>query len=151
VFVVMDEFIASFSTLVRVRTQGNVYFFGGGLFGTGQKPEKHAEEATRFGLKLLTSAETIHRKVGFKVDFKFGLNTGGPLVAGVIGRNRPAFQLIGPPADLAEALMRTGDVNQLHLTRSVYELIYSHNFHVTERGEVKINGGRILRTYAVTA
>jgi class 3 adenylate cyclase len=141
--------MASFSTLVRVRTQGNVYFFGGGLFGTGQKPEKHAEEATRFGLKLITSAGTISSKVGFKVDFKIGLNTGGPLVAGVISRNRPAFQLIATPAELAEALMRTGDIGHLHVTRSVYELIYSHNFHVTERGEVKVQGGRTLRTYSV--
>jgi PAS domain-containing protein len=149
VFAIMDEFIGSFSTLVRVRTQGNIYVFGGGLFGTGQKPEKHAEEATRYGLKLITSAEEISRKGGFTVDFKIGLSIGGPLVAGVIGRNRPAFQLMGPPANLAEALMKTGEPNQLHVTRSVYELIYSHNFHVTERGEVKIQGGKTLRTYTV--
>jgi PAS domain-containing protein/class 3 adenylate cyclase len=149
VFAIMDEVISAFPTLDKIRTEGNMYVFAGGMFGSGQKPEKQAEEATRFGLKLIGTAAKGAAEIGFHVDFRMGLNTGGPLVAGVMNQHRPAFQLIGPAADISEALMRTGDLNQVHFTRSVYELIYSHNFKVTERGDVKLRGGRTLRTYVI--
>jgi class 3 adenylate cyclase len=149
VFTIMDDVISAFPTLDKIRTEGSMYIFAGGMFGSGQKPEKQAEEATKFGLKLITTAAKGAAQVGFNVDFRIGLNTGGPLVAGVMNRKRPAFQLIGPAANLAEALMRTGELNQVHLTRPVYEMIYSHNFKVTERGDVKLPGGRTIPTYVV--
>jgi hypothetical protein len=145
----MDKYLEAFPQLTKVRTTAGVYVYAGDIFGMTNKPEKHAEEATRFGLKLISSALQISLDVGFNVGFMIGLNTGGPLVAGVMNQKRPAFQLIGLADDLAEELLLTGVPMQMHVTRSVYELVYAHNFRVTERGDVKIRDGKTLRTYVI--
>jgi class 3 adenylate cyclase len=146
VFQRFDTALAGFRLLAKVRTVGNVYIFAGGLFGIVNKPEKHAEEAVRFALKLI---QDVQEGRGEAFELMIGMNTGGPLVAGVAALEKPTFQLIGPPFEIAEELMRAGISMQIHITRSVYELVYAHNFHVTERGEVKIGGGRTLPTYVI--
>lgn len=88
-------------------------------------------------------------KVGSEIEFKIGLSTGGPLIAGVIGLNKPTFHLIGPTVDLAQIMKTLGVLNQVQITRAVYELIYAHNFHITERGDIDTGGGKILRTYVI--
>jgi class 3 adenylate cyclase len=149
VYMAFDCFMEDYHLLAKVRTAGNVYVYAGGLFGSVNKPEKHAEEATRFALQLIQEIETIAAKAGEPLELTMGLNTGGPLAAGVVGLNRPAFQLIGPPFEIAEQLMLFGIPMQLQITRSVYELIYAHNFRVTERGEIKVQFDRMLATYVI--
>ncbi|KAK8860256.1 hypothetical protein M9Y10_011921 [Tritrichomonas musculus] len=149
VFVQLDEMLKDFPQLTKIRTNSYTYEYAGGLFGSVNKPDKHAEEATRFALKVISSARQIGAKVGFEVEFKIGLSTGGPLVAGVIGLTKPNFHLIGPTVDLAQRMKSSGVFNQVQVTRAVYELIYAYNFHVTERGDIDTGGGKILRTYVI--
>jgi class 3 adenylate cyclase len=133
-----------------VNVLANEYLFAGGVFTVTNKPEKHAEEATRFGLKILTHLEDIAASVNTEVSILIGINTGGPLVAGVMNSRRPLFQLLGLPVQLARGLAQTGVSGQLHVTRSVYELVYSHNFRVLERGDTKLAGGESVHTYLIT-
>jgi class 3 adenylate cyclase len=150
VFTIIDEIVTTFPRISKLWTTQNMYVFAGGIFGTANKSEKHAEEATNFGLKLIGSRTEIYEKTGLQVSFMIGLNTGGPLVAGVVSRNRPAFQLIGAPVDLAEDLVLTGIQNELHVTRSVYELVSSHNSRVVEGGDVKVRGGKTIPSSVIT-
>jgi class 3 adenylate cyclase len=149
VFGAFDRILTRYPLLARIRTIGNVYIFAGSVFGSVNKPEKHAEEATRFALKLITDVAEIEAEVGSGIELTIGLNTGGPLVAGVPAISRPTFQLIGPPFEIAEQLMKYGDPMHVHVTRSVYELVYAHNFRIRDCGEVKVDGNRMLPTYLI--
>jgi PAS domain-containing protein/class 3 adenylate cyclase len=149
VFEEFDRLREPFKLLAKVRTVRNIYVFAGGLLSSVNKPDKHAEEATRFCLALIERAPQIEAKAGFGVEFTIGLNTAGPLVAGVASLSHPIFQLIGPAFEIAEQLMKTAIPMQIHVTRAVYELIYPHNFRCTDRGEVKVEGDRALATYSV--
>lgn len=71
------------------------------------------------------------------------------IIAGVMNINRPNFQIIGPVMELSEQMKATGVINQVHITRAVYELIFSSGFKVTERGETKLRRGDTLTTYLV--
>jgi hypothetical protein len=149
-FNLFDEWMAPFSQLTMVSVLANEYIFAGGVFTATNKPEKHAEEATRFGLKILGHGEDIKASVGSDVSILIGINTGGPLVAGVMNARSPLFQLLGTPVYLARCLAETGVSGQIHVTRSVYELVYSHNFRVTERGDTKVKGGQSVHSYLIT-
>jgi class 3 adenylate cyclase len=98
---------------------------------------------------VIDSIESIEAVAGGGVEILVGLNTGGPLAAGVIGVDLPTFQIVGAPYEIAEQLMIFGVPMQIHITRSVYELIYAHRFRVTDRGEVKVEDGRTLATYVI--
>jgi hypothetical protein len=60
------------------------------------------------------------------------------------------FNLIGEAIDTAKEMAMTAIKGQLHVTRAVYELVYRHNFTVTERGDVKLSGGKVRHTYLLT-
>ena len=149
VFSILDEMMKEFPQLTKIRTFSHTYEYACGLFGSVNKPDKHAEIATRFALKIISSVKEIEDSIGHDVSFTIGLNTGGPLVAGVISLQNPTFHLIGPTAELAQRLKSTGIKNQIHVTRAVYELVYAYNFHVTERGDIDVGGGKVLRTYVI--
>jgi PAS domain-containing protein len=149
-FVLFDEWMTPFTQLSRVSVLSNEYIFAGGVFTMANKPEKHAEEATRFALKIISSRSEVEAAVGPGVTLLVGLNTGGPLVGGVMCVERPIFLLFGTALETAKALAETGVADQLHVTRSVYELVYSHNFRVTERGDIKLRHGGSVHTYVIT-
>lgn len=101
-------------------------------------------------MKVISSSKQISEKIGTEIEFKVGINTGGPLVAGVISLSRPTFHLIGQTVDLAQRMKRTSPLNQVHITRAVYELIYAYNFHVIDRGDIDTGGGKVFRTYIIS-
>ncbi|OHT17637.1 hypothetical protein TRFO_00909 [Tritrichomonas foetus] len=149
VFQIFDEQMKGFALLNKVRTMLNVYSYAGGLFATQNKPEKHAEEATRFALTLLTIQPQIEEKMKRRVSMTIGLNSGGPVVAGLLSINRPSFQLIGNVLKTSLFLVTSGMPGQVHISRNAYELIYAYNFNVIERGDIELVNGETLRTYFV--
>jgi class 3 adenylate cyclase len=94
--------------------------------------------------------DEIHKTVGPDVSLLIGINTGGSLVGGIMNARRPLFQLLGTAVELARALAETRVSGQLHMIRSVYEHVYSHNFKVTERGDTKLRGGKSVHSYLIT-
>jgi PAS domain-containing protein len=150
-FLVFDRLIEPFQQLTKVSVLSNEYVYAGGIFTATNRPDKHGEEAVRFALKILNSREEIEAVTPPGATLLIGLNTGGPLIAGVMSAERPGFQLLGVPVELARFLALAGEARQLHVTRSVYELVYSHNFKVTERGDLPLPGGKSVHTYVITA
>lgn len=149
VFNKFDEVISRFTWLTKVRTFTRTYEFAGGLLTSVNKPEKHAEESISFCLKLLEIKEELEQSIGHKIDISSGLNTGGPLVGGILNINRPNFQLLGNDVEIAQQLKSRAKPSEIQITRSVYELIYAYNFNVQEITEIKFRD-KPIRTYLVT-
>jgi PAS domain-containing protein len=145
-FALFDKWMKPYGQLTKVRIRAKKYIYAGGLFTTTNKPEKHAEEAARFALKIIASRDEIEEAMGPETSVMIGIHTGGPLIGGVLNAERPLFHLLGIPQELATQLAETAVRGQLHVTRAVYELIYSHNFKVTDRGDVKMQDGRFVHT-----
>lgn len=149
VFEELDKIILKYDLLCKVRTFGNTYIYAGGLFTQINKPEKHADQAVRFAIQILNEKKEMSKKFGVEIEMTVGVHTGGPIVAGVMNIKRPSFQIIGSVMELAEQMKTTGIEGQVQITRSVYELIFSSGFKVTERGETKVRGDNSLTTYLV--
>jgi class 3 adenylate cyclase len=64
--------------------------------------------------------------------------------------HRTLFQLLGTAVRIARGVAEKGVSGQVHVTRAVYELIYSHNFRVIEKGDTKLKGGDSIHTYLIT-
>jgi class 3 adenylate cyclase len=137
-----DAWMVAFPQLCRISVLATEYVFAGGVFTMTNKPDKHAEEATRFALK-------IRDTVGYGVTLLIGVNIDGPLIGGVMNVQKPAFQLIGSAVELARGLAETAVAGQIYVTRSVYEPIYSHNFRVTDRGDINLRNGKCVHTYVI--
>lgn len=150
VFQEFDKIIKDYDLLCKARTFAHTYTYTGGLFSQMNKPDKHADQVVRFAIQLLKKVPELSKKLGVDIELTIGVHTGGPVIAGVMSLKRPNFQLIGPVMEYAAQMKATGVPGQVHITRAVYELIFSSGFKVTERGETKIRGGNTLTTYLVT-
>ena len=149
IFQMFDNEIKSFDLLCKTRTFIDTYSFAGGLFTNGNKAEHHSEEAVLFALKLIRMESVFSDKVGTQIHFQIGIHTGGPVVAGIMNLSKPAFQVIGSVNEIATQLRSKGMADKIHISRSVYELIFSNGFHIQERGEVELRRGNSMATYYV--
>ena len=82
------------------------------------------------------------------LQIRVGINTGGPIVAGVLGIGKPTFEILGPAINMAQQMEHHGVPMQVHVSRSVYELIYGDAFTIKERGQIEVKNGSVI-TYLV--
>jgi class 3 adenylate cyclase len=102
-----------------------------------------------FGLDAIKSVETLNEMLSQTLKIRVGVNTGGPIVAGVLGIGKPTFEIIGPPINMAQQMEHHGVPMLVHISRAVYELIYGDSFQVKERGPVELKNGTVI-TYLVS-
>jgi class 3 adenylate cyclase len=80
---------------------------------------------------------------------RVGVNTGGPIVAGVLGIEKPTFDILGPAICLAAAMEHHGVPMCVHIPQHCYDLIYNANLIFQERGDIEVKGIP-YRTYLVS-
>ena len=146
----IDSIIKDFDLLCKVRSCGDKYIFAGGLFSRMAKPERHADQAIQFSLKVIEALINFDKKFQYELVARVGIHTGGPVIAGIMSASRPNFQIIGPVLEVASQIASQSLQNQIHITRSVYELIYSYGFRVHEKGETMTRSGNVISTYLIT-
>jgi class 3 adenylate cyclase len=104
-----------------------------------------------FGPDSLGSINALNQELGERLQIRVGVNTGGPIAAGVLGggSGKPTFEIIGPAINMAQQMEHHGLPMVVHVSRNVYELIYGDQFVVKERGTVDVKGGMVV-TYIVS-
>ncbi|KAK8886126.1 hypothetical protein M9Y10_041586 [Tritrichomonas musculus] len=136
-------------TMTKIKCIGDCYMAAGGVFAEVNQPAEHAKEVVTFGLDSLDCVTELNAELGEKLQIRVGINTGGPIVAGVLGIGKPTFEIIGPAINMAQQMEHHGVPMQVHVSRSVYELIYGDTFVIKERGVVEVKGGSVV-TYLVS-
>ena len=63
----------------------------GGIFAEVNQPEIHAREAVEFGLDSIQAVKDIDQEFHLDRRIRVGVNMGGPIVAGVLGTEKPSF------------------------------------------------------------
>ncbi|EAX91142.1 TB2/DP1, HVA22 family protein [Trichomonas vaginalis G3] len=143
-----DELMKQFSTLNKLKTFAGQYIYTGGLFMSINKPEKHAEESVKFVVELLKALPSLKQALEADFSLKIGIHTGGPVIAGVLSPDFPSFQILGNVDKFAEKMTKVCELDKVRVTRSVYELIFSAGFRITENEPMKI-GTETVQSYTI--
>ena len=86
----------------KIKTIGDAYMAVGGM--SMEKDRKdHAQQAAGFALALQACVARVSTKLHYDLNIRVGLHV-GPVVAGVIGMKRPAFDCWGDAVNLASRL-----------------------------------------------
>jgi class 3 adenylate cyclase len=143
----LDAIIASLRMMTKVKTYGDCYLAVGGLFAESHHSElTHAVEGVTFGLRAIAATEKINteREIDFKL--RVGGHIGGPIVAGVFGIAKPAFEIFGATVNIAKTMEQIGIPMSVVVSRQVYERLYG-TFKMRENlTEV---GGETVESYVV--
>jgi len=143
-----DAICASKPTMTKVKCIGDCYMAAGGVFMEVNQPSEHAREVCEFGIGAIRAVEKVDEELGLERRIRVGINTGGPLVGGVIGSGKPTFEIIGPTINMAQQMEHHGVPMQVHISRATYELVYGGSFKIKERGQVEIKQGNVV-TYLI--
>ena len=121
----LNEIFSAFDLLVgklgldKIKTIGDAYMVAGGI--SFPRPD-HAEAIAQLAINMQDEIERLNQQYGISVRLRIGICS-GPVVAGVIGRWRFAFDLWGETVNLACRLESTGEAGKIQIAESTYELL----------------------------
>jgi class 3 adenylate cyclase len=123
----------------KIKTIGDAYMAAAGL----PKPcADHAQRCVRAGLRMLDYLELRNRTAAFKWALRVGIHS-GPVVTGVVGKRKYAFDVWGDTVNVASRMESAGEPGRVNVSAYTYDLIRTE-FECEYRGKVDEKGkGRI--------
>jgi len=141
VFSVFDE-LAQRHDAEKIKTIGDAYMVALGL------PEgraDHVEAAARLALALIEAMKGFSSRKGFPLSLRVGMHC-GPVVAGVIGREKFAYDVWGHTVNVASRLESHGQPGRIHVSENVFQRL-SGQFRFEDRGRITLKGAGEAQTY----
>jgi len=129
----------------KIKTIGDAYMAAAGL----PKPcADHAHRCVRAGLRMLDYLEQRNRKTAFKWSLRVGVHS-GPVVAGVVGKRKYAFDIWGDSVNVASRMESAGEAGRVNVSAYTYDLVRDE-FACEYRGKVSAKGKGEIDMYFVT-
>jgi len=141
VFSMFDDLVDKYG-LEKIKTIGDAYMVAAGL---PVYSEYHAEAAADFALDMMRTLCGFTDREGKKLRVRVGIHS-GPIVAGVIGKKKFAYDLWGDSVNTAARMESHGLPGEIQVTQATYELL-KDKFDFEERGIIHIKGKGNMQTY----
>jgi len=149
VFAAFDNCAAKTPLLTKIKLIGDVYMAAANLFTPDESPQVHASPTVQFGLASLAALEEVNGQLDSSLVVRIGVNSGGPLIAGVLGTDKPVFDIIGDPINVASRLQSTCIPGTVQVSQATYDAISGGNFSIEKRGEIFLKGKGKQMAYVV--
>jgi adenylate cyclase len=152
VVTMLDELFTAFDHLAakhgveKIKTIGDAYMAAAGL--PDPRPD-HAAAALALARDMLHTARTHRGPHGQPLRLRIGINT-GPVVAGVIGRQRLIYDLWGDAVNMASRMESTGVTGYIQVTQAVRDQLADH-YRFQVRDLVAVKGKGMTHTYTLSA
>jgi len=129
----------------KIKTIGDNYFAVAGLQSEGSKA---AIDLINMAKDMIISIKDIDNRVrALNVALRIGIHT-GPIVAGVIGKNKFAYDLWGATVNKASRMESTGKKNKIQISSETYDIV-KNNFEISEVRKVIVKGLGDISTYII--
>jgi len=139
----LNEIFSAFDTLAekrgleKIKTIGDAYMIAGGI--PTPRPD-HAESIGDLALDMQEEIKRFNGRYDSSIRIRIGINT-GPVVAGVIGRKKFAYDLWGDTVNVASRLESLGEAGGIQVSESTHALLKDlHRFEKKQPIEIKGRG-----------
>lgn len=139
-FMAFDE-LADEWGLEKIKTIGDAYMLAGGLHAQ----RDHTLAVAHMALAMQGEARRQRAAAGFALALRIGIAT-GPVVAGVIGRSKFAYDMWGDTVNMASRMESTGTAESIQVSDTAYERL-REDFRFQRREHVMVKGKGEVTTY----
>jgi adenylate cyclase len=131
--------------LEKIKTNGDSYMVVGGV----PLPRSgHLQAMANMALDVLAGTHQFSRNDSKPFQLRLGIHC-GPVVAGVLGTKKFAYDLWGETVNIASRMESQGVPNAIQVTQDVYARL-RESFLFQPRGEITIKGKGNMKTYLLT-
>ncbi|XP_073933857.1 adenylate cyclase type 2 isoform X3 [Castor canadensis] len=161
----LNEIIADFDDLLskpkfsgveKIKTIGSTYMAATGLSAVpsqehAQEPERqymHIGTMVEFAFALVAKLDAINKHSFNDFKLRVGINH-GPVIAGVIGAQKPQYDIWGNTVNVASRMDSTGVLDKIQVTEETSLILQTLGYTCTCRGIINVKGKGDLKTYFV--
>jgi predicted ATPase/class 3 adenylate cyclase len=143
-FTKFDEIISRYK-MEKIKTIGDAYLCVSGL----PDPKNHsAINVVDAAMEIIEAMKTFRINANDSYfDIRIGIHT-GPLVAGVVGDKKFAFDIWGDTVNTASRMEQNSEANKINISRTTYELV-KEKYHCTYRGKKAAKNKGMIEMYFV--
>ncbi|XP_012533479.1 adenylate cyclase type 2 isoform X2 [Monomorium pharaonis] len=146
-----------FSGIEKIKTIGSTYMLASGLSpgkedGDGKDLLKQQDHnvivLVEFAIALMTILDQINRDSFQRFKLRIGLNH-GPVIAGVVGAQKPQYDIWGNTVNVASRMDSCGEMGKLQVTEDTAKILIDAGYELVCRGPTYVKGKGTLTTYFV--
>jgi adenylate cyclase len=132
--------------LEKIKTIGDGYMVVG---GAPVARDDHATVIAQLALQMQQALADFNTQTDKKLQMRIGISS-GPVVAGVIGTSKFAYDIWGDAVNMASRMEKTAHSDSIQISDVTYELI-KDIYQLEPRGLVEIKGKGEVNTYILKA
>ncbi|RPH31997.1 MAG: HD domain-containing protein [Bacteroidales bacterium] len=149
----LDKFFLYFDSVVdkyrieKIKTIGDAYMCAGGI---PHKNRTNPVEVVLAALEMLSYMREINleHNPGQDIwDLRIGIDT-GPIIAGVVGRNKLSYDIWGTTVNTASRMESSGEVGRINISGNTHIFVQDY-FLCTYRGKMPIKNKGDIEMYFV--
>jgi adenylate cyclase len=141
IFLAFDRLTEKHS-LEKIKTIGDAYMLVGGV---PTQNSEHVEAVADMALGMLKEIERLNQENNENFKIRVGIHT-GPVVAGVIGKNKFIYDLWGDTVNVASRMESQGIPDCIQVSQTTYWRL-KDKFHFEQRGPIDVKGKGKMITY----
>uniref|UniRef100_A0A671UY24 Adenylate cyclase type 2 n=1 Tax=Sparus aurata TaxID=8175 RepID=A0A671UY24_SPAAU len=153
-----DELLSKpkFSGVEKIKTIGSTYMAATGLNvtlgpeGTQEHDRQYMHIGTmvEFAFALVGKLDVINKHSFNDFRLRIGINH-GPVIAGVIGAQKPQYDIWGNSVNVASRMETTGVLGKIQVTEETSGILSTLGYMCSCRGIINVKGKGDLKTYFV--
>ncbi|XP_065349214.1 adenylate cyclase type 2 [Cloeon dipterum] len=145
-----------FSCIEKIKTIGSTYMLASGLRPGKEedgskdvsRQEHHVVVLVEFALALMSILDQINKDSFQRFRLRIGLSH-GPVIAGVVGAQKPQYDIWGNTVNVASRMDSCGVMGRMQVTEDTARILMGCGYECESRGLIYVKGKGQLTTYFV--